>query len=108
MKLCLDCSTRIESGSRCDVHRKARQRQRNAKRGGSGHQWQMTIRRILQRDDYSCTETAPHICNAHEALQVDHIVELVDGGTNDDENLRSVCGNAHQLKTNEERRRRAA
>lgn len=33
------------------------------------------------------------------AAEVDHIVPLADGGTNDDENLQSLCKSCHSRKT---------
>jgi len=35
------------------------------------------------------------------AEEVDHIVRLEDGGTNDDENLRSLCKPCHKFRTRE-------
>lgn len=34
-----------------------------------------------------------------EATQVDHIVPLAEGGTNDPDNLQSLCHSCHSRKT---------
>ena len=35
--------------------------------------------------------------------QVDHIIELADGGTNDDSNLQLLCNECHESKTKRSR-----
>ncbi len=39
-------------------------------------------------------------------LEMDHIIEIADGGTNDDENYQALCGNCHNLKTSQSQRTR--
>jgi len=39
-------------------------------------------------------------------LEVDHIVPLHRGGSNDDDNLRTLCAEHHRLVTGEARRSR--
>ncbi len=49
-----------------------------------------TRRQVLKRDDYRCT-----VCGATEHLEVHHIVARADGGTNDLENLVTLCMACH-------------
>ncbi len=41
---------------------------------------------IIQRDGAKCT-----LCGAKELLQVDHIIARVNGGTDEESNLRTLC-----------------
>jgi len=41
-----------------------------------------------------------------QAAHVDHVQPLEDGGTDDDENLQTLCHSCHGTKTREEQRRR--
>jgi len=73
-------------------------------RGGN---WMRTIARIMRRDHGLCQcdecQAAPAPLIAH---QVDHIVELADGGSDDDANLRAMNRGCHARKTNEARKAR--
>ncbi len=35
----------------------------------------------------------------NEGLEFDHVVEIIDGGTNDDDNYQALCGTCHNIKT---------
>jgi 5-methylcytosine-specific restriction protein A len=64
--------------------------------------WSYIRRCILRRDRYVC-----QICGGH-ATDVDHIVELADGGSFWKwENLRSLCHPCHKAKTRAMRKLRA-
>jgi len=43
-----------------------------------------------------------------EGTEVDHIVNVAEGGTDDDVNLQTICSDCHQVKTQAEARRGAA
>lgn len=43
-------------------------------------------RRIMERDEYRC-----QACGTHRDLSVDHILAEVNGGTDEDENLQTLC-----------------
>lgn len=63
----------------------------------------MAIRkRVLRRDRGLCV-----LCQAQgratQAEEVDHIVPLEQGGTDDEANLQSVCRPCHRTKTVRER-----
>jgi len=52
--------------------------------------WQVTRRRLLDRGQNPCV-----LC-LREAVSVDHIVPRSLGGSDTDDNLRSLCGPCHQ------------
>lgn len=109
-RLCVEpgCSEVIAKGSRCASHgaahkaRRARQlaginspeykrKRRLARDGGSGHRGQVARRRILDRDGHQCV-----ICGSAGPLEVDHIVPVALGGSNDDSNKRTLCKPCHK------------
>nr|WP_240619077.1 HNH endonuclease signature motif containing protein [Mycobacterium intracellulare] len=66
----------------------------------------MTIRRrILERDG--------HVCRAQKdgcegtAVEVHHVIPIEAGGTNEDDNLVSLCAACHYRYTTEQRQARA-
>lgn len=68
---------------------------------GYGWQWVKTRDRILQRDGYLCQ---PCIKQGRPtpASQVDHVTPKFKGGTDDDDNLQSICKDCHDAKTKAE------
>lgn len=48
-------------------------------------------KRILERDGYACV-----FCKGTASLTIDHIVALIDGGSHDDSNLRTLCQPCHR------------
>jgi hypothetical protein len=54
-------------------------------------------KRILDKFDNTCSE-----CPSSDELEIDHIVPLCDGGSNDDENLQVLCNDCHIKKTSKE------
>lgn len=71
---------------------------------GYGAAWEQTRKRILSRDKGLC-----QVCMADSKLrpakQVDHKVPKFEGGTDDDDNLQSICTDCHTAKTAEEAKR---
>lgn len=67
--------------------------------------WRTEIRpRILERDGWRCTAPdgeAGRRC-IHLAEEVDHIIPHHMGGSDDDENLTSLCSYHHSLKSSQE------
>lgn len=49
-----------------------------------------TRRLVLERDDYRCV-----LCGATEHLEVHHIVTRAEGGSNDPDNLVTLCMACH-------------
>jgi 5-methylcytosine-specific restriction endonuclease McrA len=76
------------------------------KRGWAGVQ---DRNRIRARDKGQCQqcirERRSHINNG---FQVDHVVPLWDGGTDDDSNKETICDEHHKIKTAREAKERAA
>lgn len=61
------------------------------------HDWATIRNRILDRDGRRCGEGAYGCLGV--ATEVHHIIEQVFGGTDDDDNLISLCEACHQRKT---------
>jgi 5-methylcytosine-specific restriction protein A len=75
------------------------ERQRgNRHQRGYGYLWYRIRDRILKRDNYLCQpcENNHRITTASE---VDHILPKAKGGTDDDDNLQSICKKCHAEKT---------
>lgn len=64
--------------------------------------WQQTRRRIWQRDQARCQgpycRHSPPDSLALQDAQIDHILELSQGGTDADANLRTLCRRCHCLR----------
>lgn len=63
--------------------------------GRGGRPWRRIRDRILLRDKYTCQQCG-HIGTD---LEVDHIINTAQGGTDDDQNLQSLCIPCHKAKT---------
>ena len=98
MRRCLTCTALIGAGSRCRNCQRAERNRQNAERGGSGWAWQRIRAQALDRDMHMCQQCG------RAATEVDHVVPLHRGGTNELRNLRSLCTEHHQAKTNKDRR----
>jgi 5-methylcytosine-specific restriction endonuclease McrA len=72
--------------------------------------WRYIRRCILRRDKYRCRILKADGTHClQRAREVDHIVELADGGSYSDwNNLRASCEDCHLAKTNKMRTARAA
>lgn len=63
-----------------------------------GRPWRRIRERILVRDNYTC-----QYCGyIGSELEVDHILNIAQGGSDNDENLQSLCVPCHQKKSNDE------
>lgn len=60
-----------------------------------GPDWDILRQEILERDDYTCQEADGYCMGA---LQVHHIIPLTKGGTNNGNNLITLCLYHHSLK----------
>jgi 5-methylcytosine-specific restriction endonuclease McrA len=78
---CLTCRALIAAGSYCE---------RCRPRNGSKRAWRELREQILTRDRWACV-----VCG-EPATEVDHIVEVRDGGTDHPGNLRSLCAEHHR------------
>ena len=65
---------------------------------GYGRQWEKVRLHVLRRDDGICQ---PCLMTGRytPASQVDHIIPKASGGTDDPDNLQSICGTCHFEKT---------
>lgn len=70
---------------------------------GYGYAWQKLRKQVLQRDNYLCV-TCKAKGRITEATDVDHIVAKAHGGTDDWDNLQSLCSPCHREKTAREGR----
>jgi 5-methylcytosine-specific restriction enzyme A len=79
-------------------HRRRKPQSRNVSTGRiQGRGWLAIRAHILKRDGGLCQERAWG-CEVY-AVEVHHIVPIELGGTNDDENLISLCAPCHQRFT---------
>ncbi|MCP4481011.1 MAG: HNH endonuclease [Planctomycetaceae bacterium] len=70
--------------------------------GASSPEWRARAKEAKARDNYQCVE-----CGVAETLETDHIIELSRGGSNEFDNLQTLCKECHHLKTQKNRRRRS-
>lgn len=89
----------------CDDHASMRsnwnkrpQRKGSTTERGYGHAWRLLREKVLRRDNYLCVKCSD---NGHTitATDVDHIVGKEHGGTDDMDNLQSLCSPCHKEKT---------
>lgn len=64
-----------------------------SRRGMPDNHWRVLRQQIFDRDDYLC-----QYCGADHDLTCDHIIPLVRGGTNDNENLTTACRSCNSSK----------
>ena len=82
LKPCLVCG-RLTPGSYCARHEP---------RNGSTRSWRRVRAQALERDGYRC-----QACGA-PATEVDHLLPVIDGGTDAAGNLRSLCTACHKRR----------
>lgn len=110
------CAALVDKAGYCDEHKRDaigwrpdRERgNRHARGFGSG--WDRKRLVILKRDCGLC-QVCLKAGRIEKATQVDHIVPRGEGGTNDEDNLQSICDDCHATKTAQESaraRKRAA
>jgi len=56
--------------------------------------WGRIRKRVLRRDQGIC-----YVCGRPGATHVDHVVPASRGGSDDEANLRAICGECHGRKT---------
>lgn len=82
------------------VHR-VQQPDENYGQGRGGRPWRRKRARILERDGKLCIP-CKEAGRLTLATQVDHIIPKAEGGTDDDNNLQSICGPCHEAKSRAE------
>jgi 5-methylcytosine-specific restriction protein A len=65
---------------------------------GYGAQWQKLRKLVLARDDYLCAKCLEH-GRVTPGNEVDHITPKAKGGTDDMDNLQTLCTPCHTIKT---------
>ena len=65
---------------------------------GYGHAWRVLRESIMKRDNYLCVKCAV-AGRVAEATDVDHIKAKAHSGTDDPDNLQSLCSSCHKQKT---------
>jgi len=63
--------------------------------GRGGRPWRRKRESILLRDNYTCQACGIVTLD----LEVDHITNIAQGGSDDEANLQSLCVPCHQAKT---------
>jgi 5-methylcytosine-specific restriction enzyme A len=89
-RLCVRCGALTEGSSYCSRHSK---RTVNGKRY-SGRKWERIRQRVLRRDGFACTQ-----CQATIGLEIHHRIPLIEGGTDQLDNLQTLCGYCHRAVT---------
>ncbi|WP_405848136.1 HNH endonuclease [Streptomyces niveus] len=92
----------LTSDGRCDEHkRKAWANRSSAWGSGSTRKWR-AFRAARLDDEPQCRR-----CGSKQQLEVDHIIPLSEGGSKwDPANVQTLCGDCHDIKSDEDRRRR--
>lgn len=67
-------------------------------KGRGGRPWRRLRDKILARDLYTCQSCG----RVGGQLEIDHIVNKAQGGTDDESNLQTLCKSCHQTKTHTE------
>lgn len=112
-KPCRVCGRLVHDGSgRCDEHKVRDNTFADRRRGsrherGYGTEWERTRERILERDGGLC-QPCVRAERVTPAVAVDHITPKAEGGTDDDDNLQSICKCCHDVKTAAENQRARA
>ncbi|WP_416380188.1 MULTISPECIES: HNH endonuclease [unclassified Gilliamella] len=75
--------------------------------GRGGRSWRKLRKSILERDCYICKcDDCMRLRLVRVANEVDHIIPLSQGGTDDEDNLRAINSECHKKKTAQESRSR--
>ena len=96
------CNALVRGGSRCEKHRK----RDSAAPKPSGHnrrlgrRWKEHIRPcVLVRDNYTCQDCGRLVGIKKGDAHVDHIIPTSEGGSDELDNLRTLCQSCHNRKT---------
>ena len=72
--------------------------------GRGGRPWRRKREAVMKRDQYLC-----QLCKKQgritEATEMDHIVNVAEGGTDEESNLQALCTPCHDAKSQAEARR---
>ena len=96
------CGQLVVGKTYCDEHRSGwatTPRTASSRRTGT-RVWRETRAKVLQRDGHRCQIVGSH-CTV-QATEVDHVVPVSLGGSDDPSNLTSTCATDHAEKTRRE------
>lgn len=111
------CRALVRDGTtRCEQHKRAStgsfaDRERGSRKDrGYGHDWDKKRERILKRDNGLCQECLRNglltpVGHKPYSAYCDHIINKAEGGTDDDDNLQTLCRSCHTKKTDQEKNR---
>lgn len=112
------CGKLVRGGNWCEAHRPAGAaagsfadtRRGSRHERGYGTDWDKTRPRIIERDNGLCQRCLREgrmtpVGHAPYTAFVDHIVPKFEGGTDDDDNLETLCRPCHTAKTDAEKTR---
>ncbi|MGW9415162.1 HNH endonuclease signature motif containing protein [Arthrobacter cupressi] len=98
------CGTLVPAGSRCGVHRREAWQNTSARNRAIDKGKWIKVKRTHLRREPGC-----RVCGTTAGVEVDHIIEVTDGGAlYDDANLATLCLAHHREKTAAQRQSRAA
>ncbi len=72
--------------------------------GRGGRPWRRLRDQAMARDQHMC-QPCKTVGRITEATEVDHILNLAEGGTDELSNLQAICQECHKAKTLEESKR---
>lgn len=96
------CPELVKSPARyCEQHAPKRKPSKRSGPSPYDAEWRRVRKRFLAAHPYCCDLFGIHAYRGEVALavDVDHIVPLREGGTNDEENLRGLCRSCHSRRT---------
>jgi len=96
LKVCIDCGD-LAVGTRCPTCQAARDRRVGLQRGGANargydYDWQRRAAKV-KHDQPECV-----VCGATDDLTVDHVIPKARGGTDDLDNLVTMCRRHNSAK----------
>lgn len=103
------CGVIVRDGSsRCEAHKViegsfADRRRGTRQQRGYGQAWERVRAQVLVRDGGLCQVCADAGRITPNCNEVDHIVNKAAGGTDDLDNLQTICKPCHRAKTTAER-----
>lgn len=85
---------------RLQIRRQQTETKKNWGTGRGGRPWRRLKDKIHLRDEWAC-----QCCGrVTTELELDHIINVAQGGTDDESNLQSLCVECHKKKTQQESR----
>ena len=105
----MGCAGIAYGQSHCETHAKTSKGWAVGQQGktttdrGYGHAWRKTRKQIIRRDNGLCQEHF-RLGKFVAGNTVDHIINKGSGGTDEHDNLETLCDDCHKAKTQRESR----